>query len=610
MGIIFTHEDKCTGCNKCIKVCPVDFANEVHMTEDGKRKVHVDDTYCLHCGACMKVCDHGARDYVDDTEKFFADLAAGKSISILAAPATLVNFQDVGKLFGWLKTKGVKHFYDVSLGADITTWAYLRAIEKDHIKSVIAQPCPAIVNYCERYIPEILPSLSPMQSPLMCMAVYLRKYMNVTDNLAFLSPCVAKINEINDPNNHNLVQYNVTLRKLQELIEKENVHLHSFSPVEFEGMESGIGHTYSRPGGLTENIRITNPDIWVRQIESPNLAYPYLRQYLQRKKTGKPLPEVVDILNCGQGCNKGPGTCQNIDLDDIDLETNRRKRKKTTSQVKQTGNGTEYAPFTYFDQHLNLEDFRRKYTPQDVHGFATDHDLDAVFNSLYKTTDESRKINCFACGYGSCERFAQAVKAGKNVPDSCIDYERKRVLKAEKEQHKAMISDKVLSIVDAVKQIAATSSDNMQHVNEISSQIDVLMQSSQQLNSSTEIVSDRIDDFSTSYKNIMKIAGQTNLLALNAAIEAAHAGDAGRGFAVVAEEVRKLAQESNETVQETQKSQQLVAKEVGGMTDISQQVREKVQVISDVIQHISETTQQVSTQCQKVANDATSIINE
>ena len=428
---IYTIEEKCTGCNKCINVCPVDCANQVYRSYDGVRKVKTDSEYCISCGACIAVCDHQARDYLDDTEQFFLDLAAGgdEPLTVVAAPSAQVHFPELKKLFGWLKSLGVAGIYDVSFGADIATWAYLRAREAGRLPaSVIAQPCSSVVKYCLRYAPELLPALAPVHSPLICLGLYLRRTLGIKGRIAFLSPCVAKGEEIRDKNTGLIVQYNVTYAKLKDKLEREQIDLSAFPPVDFDGQSAGVGHVYSRPGGLSETIRITDPEIWIRSLDAVSNVYPYLQEYHSRLQEHKPLPELVDVLNCRGGCNYGTGTRRDVARDDVDYLMNQQKKEATEEKVRYTEAGISYAPNEYFDRHLNWQDFLRIYTPIPIKNSRfTDEDLQDIYAQLHKTTPEAQNINCHACGYGTCKRFAQALKLGLNVPESCVDYDRSQL---------------------------------------------------------------------------------------------------------------------------------------------------------------------------------------
>ena len=114
----------------------------------------------------------------------------------------------------------------------------------------------------------------------------------------------------------------------------------------------------------------------------------------------------------------------------------------------------------------------------------------------------------------------------------------------------------VNNVADLAKQTAEKASDvgntvsqGLNGINTIAQHMDrietMVSSSAQQV----DTLGHRSEEIGQIVETIVNISGQTNLLALNAAIEAARAGEHGRGFAVVAEEIRKLAEDSQEAAQ-------------------------------------------------------------
>ncbi|MCR5721870.1 MAG: 4Fe-4S binding protein [Lachnospiraceae bacterium] len=580
MGLVKTNEN-CIGCNRCIRACSCTGAN-VAVEKDRGNVIEVNPDKCIACGVCIDACEHNAREYVDDVERFFDDLKKGANISVLIAPAFLANYPgEYEKYLGMLKKLGVNRFISVSFGADITTWGYIKYITERNYYGSISQPCPAVVGYIERYLPELLPKLMPVQSPMMCAAIYVKKYLNVSDKLAFISPCIAKKNEIDDPNNKGYVSYNLTFSKLVKYLKENPVS--GYTPYKDE-IEYGLGSIYPMPGGLKENVYwLLGEDALVRQMEGEHHMYEYLRRNKDRIKSGKTSYLFVDALNCTNGCLYGTGVDNRKTLNEDVFMTIQKIRSNSKNDSKKSAWGRNATPKKRIEalnkqfENLDLNDFVRRYTDRSadcVFKIPSNSELEAIFAKMHKDTEEKRHIDCGCCGYDTCKDMAAAIYNGFSHRRNCVHYIKDRAYEEKdkamtladevKQAHEDMnnkqaslgagISKNFESLLESISQIKKASTDNVHQTNGISQSMAEVDSFAQNLKVVLSNIEGYLEKLEANNADVIAISSQTNLLALNASIEAARAGEAGKGFAVVAEEIKTLAENSKTTADDSNKN--------------------------------------------------------
>lgn len=261
----------------------------------------------------------------------------------------------------------------------------------------------------------------------------------------------------------------------------------------------------------------------------------------------------------------------------------------------------------------------------DLHHSSND-EVGQLCNALNRMRDELKRV--ITSHSGSAEHVASSAQ-------------QLMAMTRQSEQAHVRQSGEVTQVATAMEEMTATAQEVARHASSSASAahkadgevkegsqvvhdvIDAVRAAASQIEKAGLVVQ-QVDHDSDNIGHILEvirgIADQTNLLALNAAIEAARAGEQGRGFAVVAEEVRSLAQRSQDSTQEIQQiieglqsgAKNAVQAMDSGRSQVDRSVElagtagERLTAINQAVASISEMTTQIAT----AAEEQSSVANE
>lgn len=389
MKYIKLKEANCRNCLRCIRVCPTKAMSYIN------HQPTIIEDECILCGECYKVCHHSAKKIISNFQKVKGWLAQGEQVIISVAP----SFVTVWPNFQWLKAQlKAQGFYDVeetANGAIMVSKEYNKLINEKKMRNIISTCCPAVVSLVEKEYGDLVDCLAPIVSPMIAHGMDIKKrYPNA--KVVFLSPCIAKEKEANDPRFIGAVDATLNVEEVVNWIGVD---------ASLEGgwdeISQPIARLYPTPSGILKTL--ADDDHYKRvNVEGVNR----IKECLEAIRSGMLEGYFFEMSACNGSCVNGP-------------LLSHFKHNEWLGQSLIRDNVEKAKPILTMG---NEEDLVAKWEKQDIYRPRySEEQIQDILNLMGKNV-KSKEFNCGACGYETCRDKAIAVLDGKADPKLCLPY--------------------------------------------------------------------------------------------------------------------------------------------------------------------------------------------
>lgn len=396
-GPVYTIENECQDCYKCVRHCPVKAIRIV----GGKASVIPES--CVACGECVKVCPAHAKKIRNDLARLRQLLDSGAKVYASVAPSFAACFKGVtiGQLAAAMKAIGFAGVSETAHGAEAVSAHVSKLLEENPATPfMVSSACPAAVDMIRKYLPDWAKFISPLPSPVRAHCRLLKEKYGEDIRVVFFGPCAAKKNEADaHPDQLSLALVFPVLRQLLE----EKGELPEFVQQE-AGLELGPaaeGRFYSVEGGMNDTIRDGSDKIRFVSVSGLDNLRRLLSGAPPVEKRGRTV--FLEALACPGGCVNGPAMNAGASLDAL-FDTDAISPIRTSAgHCRASCGGANYAPAA-------------------VSRLDADETMIAAALARVGKFSKADELNCGACGYSSCRDFARALLEGKAEEAMCHNF--------------------------------------------------------------------------------------------------------------------------------------------------------------------------------------------